>query len=352
MKKPLALAIQKAIQARVLPGCVVGVIAPGKNCRECFAFGKFTYDKNSPVVSGDTIYDVASITKAVPTASLALKAAELGRVSLDDAVINWIPELNNNCSKEIRVKHLLTQTLELDVRLSACKELPPGKILEAIYTAQCKSAPGERFNYCNSTSVLLGILTERVLGKRLDALADEILFRPLEMTHTTFSPSKDEQRLIPPTELDFWRGRTIQGEVHDESAWALRTIMTAGSAGLFSCAPDLLVFIEMIFNGGLYKSQRCFNPSTIQELAKNQITQTGECAGLGWELNQRRFMGECCSNRTIGKTGFTGCMLIADLEKEIGIVLLANHTWPRRKNDKEIINTLRREIADIVFRAL
>ncbi len=61
-------------------------------------------------------------------------------------------------------------------------------------------------------------------------------------------------------------------------------------------------------------------------------------------------MGTSCSNRTIGKTGFTGCVVVNDFKKGVGMVLLSNFTWPKRKNQKELINKVRQDICNILFK--
>lgn len=348
MKNELKSVAQKAIESRIFPGCVIGVVTR-KGKKTVLPFGRFTYDTEAPEMTENSIFDVASVTKSIPTSSLALKALEQGKIGLNDRLVEWVPEYNNSYRNDVRIKHLFTHTLEFDSRLSSCKALPPEKILETIYNEELKTPPGSGFFYCNATSILLGILIERIFDKTLDTLAEEYFFSPLGMNTTTFSPEKSIENAIVPTEIDKWRGRTVRGEVHDESAWVLSRIMTPGSSGLFSCAPDLLIFLEMLLNEGAYKSQQYFKPDTIRLLSTNQIARIGESTSLGWGLNQHQYMGECCSQHTIGKTGFTGCVVMCDLEKGIGLVLLSNYTWPHRKEGKEQINAVRREVADIVF---
>ena len=351
MKQKLDTIIKTAIKENIFPGCVIGVVFRNGE-KDLFPFGRFTYDSDAPEMREGTVFDVASITKAIPTSCLALKALETGKMKLDDALINWIPEYNNSYSGKVKIKHLLAHTLDFDFRLSACKDLPPQKILETIYTAELRSAPGSTFMYCNATSILLGILVELVFDRKLDTLAEELFFRPLGMNTTTFSPDSNALGEIVPTELDNWRGREIRGEIHDESAWVLKKIMVPGSAGVFSCVPDLLIFLEMLLNDGAYGSKQYFSPDTIKLMSTNQIRGIGASTGLGWELNQPEYMGSNCSARTIGKTGFTGCVAICDLEKGIGLTLLSNYTWPCRKDGKEQINKIRRQVADVVFGGL
>ncbi len=351
MIQKLNTIITKAIHNHSFPGCVIGVVTRNGK-KQILPFGRFTYEENSPEMEEDTIFDVASITKSIPTASLALKAVEQGMIALPEPVIRWLPELENAYKNEIQVKHLLTHTLNFNLQLSRCKDLSPEDILKTIFCAEIKSSPGSRFLYCNATSILLGILVERVYGEKLDTLASRCFFGPLKMDNTLFRPAKNDKEKIVPTEIDDWRGRTIQGEMHDESGWKLNEIMTPGSAGLFSTTGDLLVFLEMLLDGGEYQSKRFFMSETIKQISTNQIPDTDACTGLGWELNQTRYMGTRCSHRTIGKTGFTGCVVMGDLEKGIGLVLLSNYTWPQRKDQKEQINSLRREVADTVFSSL
>ena len=212
--------------------------------------GNCSYDSDSPMVGEHTVYDVASITKSVPTACLALKLVEERRMKLKSPLVDFVPEYEGTFRDEIRIEHLLTHTLDFDFRMSDKKDLAPEKILESVFKADLRTPPGTTFSYANATSILLGLVIERVIGESLDIAAGRMLFSPLMMEHTTFFPEKLDCADIAPTEDDPWRGRIICGEVHDESAWALRTIMTTGSAGLFSTIADLVRFLSMLLNRG------------------------------------------------------------------------------------------------------
>ena len=169
------------------------------------------------------------------------------------------------------------------------------------------------------------------------------------MKRTSFFPESFPKNEIVPTEYDPWRKRIIHGEIHDESASVLRQTMVAGSAGLFSTAPDLLNFCEMLLNNGAWKGKRYFSESTVASMQTDQTADLGVSTGLGWELNQKHYMGRFGSNRTIGKTGFTGCVCIADIPRKRALVVLSNYTFPRRKADMQAIDLVRKDIADIVF---
>jgi CubicO group peptidase (beta-lactamase class C family) len=335
--------LKSAIDRRIFPGCALGWVADGREA--VVAVGRHTYDEGAPAVTEGSLFDCASVTKAIPVSCLALWMADRGALRLDDRLIDFVPEYRGSFRDDIRVRHLLTHTLDFDFRLSECKDMPPGQLLDSILNVKMKSAPGEKFCYANATSILLGMLLEKAGSKPLHALAQETFFDPLGMSDTTFFPAAAAAANCVPTEMDAWRGRVIKGEVHDESAWVLRKIMTAGSAGLFSTAPDLLKFIRMLLDGG----QPFFSPATAEAMHTNQIPHiSGQCTGLGWELNQE-YMGAARTPSTIGKTGFTGCAVIMDRSRYAGLVLLSNCTWPTRKPNRDLINEVRGRVADLVF---
>jgi CubicO group peptidase (beta-lactamase class C family) len=87
---------------------------------------------------------------------------------------------------------------------------------------------------------------------------------------------------------------------------------------------------------------------TVAMMHTNRIGAIRECTGMGWELNQPRFMGSC-PPEAFGKTGFTGCSLVCDPRRGLGLVLLSNHTWPRCKPDRQGISRVRMRLADILY---
>jgi CubicO group peptidase (beta-lactamase class C family) len=348
MNQKIAACLRSCINDRIFPGCVVGTVAKGSS--EIVTAGNFTYDPSSPEVMEDTVYDVASITKAIPTSCLALSLIEKGAIGQETRCIDIIPELSGQYRERILIKHLLTHTLDYNFRLSDKKTLPPQELLNAIFDAPLRTPPGTVYCYANATSVLLGLVVERVSGRRLDVLAEERFFRPLGMSSTAFFPDDQMKQRCAPAEIDAWRGREIRGEVHDESAWALRPGIIAGSAGLFSTVPDMLRFIGMLLNRGEHDGVRCFKPGTVALMHSNALPPAIGCsAALGWELDNGNYMGGNRSGSTFGKTGFTGCTIIADPAKNAGFVFLTNHTYPRRRVDRTVINTVRSRLAEIIM---
>jgi CubicO group peptidase (beta-lactamase class C family) len=348
MDNLIAKTIFTAIKEKVFPGCVVGYI----NANGDFVilpFGKYTYEESSYNIEIDSIFDVASITKAIPTSCLALKFIDEGKLKLNTKIIEYIPEFENSYKDEVTIWHLLTHTLDFNISLASLKDKGANEIINSVLKHEFKYAPGKVYNYCNATSILLGIVIERLTGENIAYLAKKEFFDPLKMESTTFFPAEVNFEKIVPTEIDLWRNRIIKGEVHDESAFVLREKIIAGSAGLFSTAKDILIFLKMLLNDGEFDGKRYFSKEIIYHMCSNQIEYLNLSAGLGWELNQKRYMGDYCSNKTIGKTGFTGCVCICDLEKKKAMVLLSNYTYPQRKKTKEPIDKVRRDIANIIF---
>lgn len=349
MKTRIYRRINKAIQEKVFPGCVVGVIKRGGG-RKIWPFGLFTYDEDSSVVNEDTVYDTASITKSIPTASLLLTLADGGTVSLDDSVVKYVPEFGNQKEKEsVLIRHLLTYTLDLVVpSMSSLKTKSADEIIKTIIEAPLRHPLGTTHLYTNSTALVMGLLIRNASRKNIDDFADEEFFKPLGMNRSTFHPEMLPKSEIVPTEFDEWRDGLVWGEVHDEGSYVLNKKFILGISGLFSTVPDLLNFLEMILKNGELGGKKYFSPQIIETLSTNQLASIGESHGLGWQLNQPRFMGKY-SATIFGKTGFTGCLILCDITKGIGMAMLSNTIYPKRKPNTDAINALRRDIADIVF---
>ena len=312
----------------------------------------------------NTVFVILCLTKVCPTSTLALSYILEGKLSVDTKVIDYIPELQTNYRDDIRVFHLLTHSLDYRVPMKTLRTLPAEGILNALYTYQFDKAPGADFNYGNPASVLLGIILQRLVGKDLQQQGRERFFIPLGMTRSGWDPLTRDWNPIPkdeisPTEICSFRGREIQGEIHDESAWVLRKLFPVGSAGMFSCVPDLLRFVQMIMNDGAASNGKQVAPKGLLKMvcenafegnaARKYSTATGACTALGWELNSEKFMGTRVSPHTFGKTGFTGASIVADSEKGAAVVLLSNFTYPHREANADRIHAFRAALSDAFF---
>jgi CubicO group peptidase (beta-lactamase class C family) len=348
---------ERAIQDGVFPGCVIGYVKKD-GTRKVLPFGKFTYDADSSSVKEDTIYDGASLTKSIPTGSIALALIDQGKLRVTDKLIDYLPEFNNSDRENVLIKHLLTYTID-GYGLARAVDGTTGKLsigertsddlFRILFNQDFEKRPGEVFKYSNIPSALLGLVIERITGSTLDKLGDEMFFRPLGMTRTTFFPEKFNVNEVVPTEIDEWRG-LAHGVVHDESAYVCkRGGKLVGHAGIFLTAGDTLTFLEMLLNKGILGGKTYLSENIIEQIQTNQIPELGDYTGLGWELNQPRYMGKHCTERTFGKTGFTGTLCVCDIEKEIAYVILSNRIYPKRSEDSSAINSFRADIGDIIL---
>ena len=341
--------LQQAESENVFHKAVAGFILPDGSVR--------TVALNTPE---NTVFDIASLTKVCPTSTLALSYILEGKLGIDTKVIDFIPELQTNYRDDVRVFHLLTHSLDYRVPMKTLRELPPEGILNALYTYQFAKAPGEDFNYGNPASVLLGIILQRLAGADLQQQGRERFFEPLGMTRSGWDPLTRDWNPVPkneiaPTEFCNFRGREIQGEIHDESAWVLRQLFPVGSAGMFSCVPDLLKFVKMVLNDepkGILEmvSQNAFaREDAAKFMPAGATAAEGACTALGWELAQGKFMGSHISPRTFGKTGFTGASIVCDPIAGAAAVLLSDFTYPHREQNADRIHAFRACLADAFF---
>jgi CubicO group peptidase (beta-lactamase class C family) len=348
LKNQITQEAERAIRDRVFPGCVVGIVNRNGE-RQVLPFGKFTYEASSPLVREDTIYDTASITKSIPTGSLALQLIDEGKLELTDKLIDYIPEFRNSDRENVLVKHLLTYTLD-GYGLAALKEKSMAGLYEILFTHDFEKRPGSVFKYSNIPATLLGLVVEKITGNTLDNLARERFFGPLKMNRSTFYPENFPVEDVVPTESDDSRG-LVQGIVHDESAYICKKEgKVVGHAGLFSTAPDILSFLEVLLHKGTFQGKTYFSERVVEQMGTNQIPELGDFTGLGWELNQPRYMGDNCTPHTFGKTGFTGTLCICDVEKGIAYTILSNRIFPKRPPDSRAINAFRKKVGEIILK--
>lgn len=340
--------LASAVANRVFPGSVVGWYRDGK--LEFVAAGAQTYAPEAHRVSENSVYDVASITKSIPTSCLMHSLLERGKIGLDDAVINWIPELEMPGADAILVRHLLTYTVALSAPdgMSALARHHPQDLWEHLWKLELAAPPGERYMYTNGPAIMMGLIVERAFGAPLDVVARRELFTPLEMNSTTFHPEPSDAEIVPTEVQD---GVEIVGVVHDESSRALMTQgHMSGAAGIFSTAPDLMKFLKLLVEGGsLPVGTELFQPETIHSMHTSQLRLEHEDVGLGWELNRRVTTGHRASAQTFSKTGFTGTLVAVDPELGAAMVHLSNYTYPVRPQSRSAINAVRRALCDAIF---
>jgi uncharacterized protein YbbC (DUF1343 family) len=335
-------AVREGIDQGQLPGSVVLVVRQGKVAFRK-AYGLRSKRPAEVAMTADTVFDLASLTKPVATATSVMLLIEQGKLALADPVAKHLPEFGQNGKGAITVEQLLLHTsgLVADNPVADYKD-GRAKAIERICRLYPVVEPGKRFLYSDVNFIVLGELVEKLGGEPLDAFARKQVFEPLGMKETIFRPGKELAERAAPTERR--EGRWIKGEVHDPRAYLLGGV--AGHAGLFSTAADLAVFAQMILNGGAYGGQRVLKPQTVRLMITPRPVPGGLRA-LGWDV-QTRFSsnrGDRFPVGSFGHTGFTGTSVWIDPSSQTAVIFLSNRVHPDGKGQ---INRLRGRVASIV----
>jgi uncharacterized protein YbbC (DUF1343 family) len=340
-------AVGRAIGAKRIPGAVVLV---GRSGKVVFAraYGKRAIEPAEEGMTRDTIFDMASLTKPVATATSVLILVEGGKVRLDDPIRKHLPELDANGKGGITVEQLLRHRsgLVADNPIEDYKD-GPDRAWERIAALDPVAKAGDRFVYSDVNYIILGKLVERVSGRPLDEFATEHIVKPLGMTDSGFRPSKTD-RIAPTEKAD---GAILRGVVHDPRARALGGV--AGHAGLFGTADDLAVFAQMILDGGRGPDgARVLSPLAVRAMIDPGDTPRGQRRGLGWDIATAFSAprGSLFGPESFGHTGFTGTSLWIDPETRTFVILLTNRVHPDGKAPNP--NPLRAEVATIVASAI
>lgn len=341
--------VEDFLDQKAFPG---GVLAVGYQGRLAYlkAFGHQTYDDDSPAVEVDTIYDLASLTKVVATTIMAMVLVDEGLLDLDKPVQDFLPLFQGPGKDQVTVRNLLTHSSGLVAFGDLYNEIRGKKAyLERIQAMDLEYAPGTKSVYSDYGMMLLGEILERVAGQSMEVFLQQRVYDPLGMVDTGFLPAEDLRSRIAPTEDDPWRGYVAHGEVHDENAHALGGV--APHAGVFSTAPDLARFLQMILNGGVFEHQRIVSREIVEEWTRRVGIPESDRA-IGWDTKsaEKSSAGKLFSPNSFGHLGYTGTSMWVDPERELFVILLTNRVHPTRENN--LIRQVRPAVADAVVQAL
>ncbi len=340
--------LESYVNEKAFPGAALIVGYQGAIVLDAAA-GRLDYSETSATVTDETIYDLASLSKAVGTTSAAMILVQSGRLLLDAPVNVYLPEFKGPDKDKVRVRDLLTHTSGLPGFLQLYKEVRGyGAFLNRVFAVPLEYPPGTKSVYSDLGMMLMGEIVARASAQPLDRFLQQKLFEPLGMNSTFYNPPKSLLSRIAPTENDPWRKRVVRGEVHDENAFAMGGV--AGHAGLFSCARDLAVFAQMMLNNGLYDHRRYFNPGIVQRFTESQEA-AGAARALGWaKPSENNWTGSVFSPAAYGHTGFTGTSMWIDPGRKMFIILLSNRVHPTRENLK--IDDARKVISESIVKAI
>jgi len=307
-------AVEQALAEKLLDGCVVCVGRHGK-----IAFLKAYGDKKA-----DTIFDLASVTKPVATATAIMLLAQQGKLKIDDPVAKYLHEFDTPEKRAITIRHLLTHVGGIAAGPGGDRS-DPKEYRERLLNMKPNSQPGEKYVYSCASFIMLGEIVERVSGQNLNEFTQEHVFQPLGMNDTCFVPN--EELSCRAAAVPFPDSSRKAGQVNDFQAFALGGI--AGNAGLFSTASDLAVFATMMLNQGeSLDGKRILDRNTVKEMTSPNPIPDG-FRGLGWSMQVGGERPDVhrpknMSPAAYGHGGWTGNAFWIDPQYDLFTIFLSN----------------------------
>ncbi len=357
---PITRILLKGTQTQVFPGAVLFVRHKGQ-IRVHQAIGLTSSHPDSPFVQLNTIYDLASLTKPLATASSILILVQEGRLSLTRTLATLLEETNGSPLGQVSLKDLLSHQSGLPAWRPFYQSFPPTcpaesesrqkriqVVLNMILQESLNHSSSSISVYSDLGYMVLGFVVERVTGQSPADFSRERIFHPLQAAKLTFGihiVKGDSSVQIAPTEEDPWRGRLLQGEVHDENAAALGGI--AGHAGLFGTAQTVGQVTKAWLDSYLGKPS-IFGQDLVRQFVKAQPKTSW---GLGWDTpSHPSSSGHWFSPKSFGHLGFTGTSIWIDPARELEVIFLSNRVHPTR--DNQAIKTFRPKLHDAIIQEL
>lgn len=286
--------------------------------------------------TAETVFDLASLTKPLATATCLMQLVEQGRLHLRQSVSQFfeadfgaLPHLS-----AVEVRHLLLHTSGLPPvpRWPAQSgDVTRREMLQMVLVTPTLRPPGAGYTYSDAGYILLGEIVARVAGQPLDALFADTVSAPLGRKTLGFGPVSGGVDVAP-------TGPGPPGRVHDPRARDLGGV--AGHAGLFGTGGDVLAFGEAVRAGGGALLSR----ATVSRMAESQLPPAVGAQSWGWFCAGNDFLpaGDLFSDRAFGHSGFTGTSLLIDPAVDITLVLLTNRVLQEGQEDGSRFLRLRR----------
>lgn len=347
-------AIEDAITRQQIPGAVVWI---GRGDQTVYrkAYGLRAVKPTPEPMTLETVFDLASLTKGIATATSVMILVEAGKLRLSDKVAQHLPEFARHGKDQITLRHLLTHTSGLRPSLDLRGDwLGADEAVRRAVDELPQSAPGERFVYSDIGYILLGDIVARVAGQPLQTFVQQRILDPMRMRSAGFTPMPARRPLIAPTQFCTAYGWPCDGEdqillrgvVHDPTARRMGGV--AGHAGLFASAEDVSRYARMLLRGGELDGQRVLSPAGVSRMTSNATPPTLPVQrGLGWDIDSgySANRGDLYPIGSFGHTGFTGTSIWIDPLSRTYVVLLTNRVHPDGQGDA---TPVRSKVATIV----
>lgn len=403
--------IEEGLKSKAFPGCQVYIAHKGQTIYHK-AFGLMGMQVERQQVERSTLYDVASITKALATTPAVMLLVGDGKLKLHERLQSYLPEFAGSDIGRASLRSLLLHQTGLPAGLNFFTDLIDstsyaGELIspqartgyiplvgrawgnprfdwlrqyispkqsaehpltmarglfispefKAVMLARLKATPLKRagqYRYTDLGFILLQQVVERISGQSLDEFLQRRLFAPIG-AKVYFNPLQHgvAQAEIAPSQVDrFLRKQTIQGTVDDESAACLGGV--SGNAGLFASASELAKIAQLLLNQGRWEGKQII-PSEVVRQFMSDTDMRGRRA-LGFDKPQPRSAyngaGESASAGTVGHFGFTGTAFWIDPKEQLLFIFLSNRTYPTRSNNHLSTERYRPRLHQAVYEAL
>ncbi|MDI6600866.1 MAG: serine hydrolase domain-containing protein [Thermoanaerobacteraceae bacterium] len=321
--------LAKCMAEGAFPGACFGIVSVDESYSGFM--GNAQVEPIKREMRGDSVFDLASLTKVIATTTSIMILIENGEIGLYDRIKSILPGYRY---EDTTIFQLLTHTSGLPAEIKfyrMCRNYE--EVIDRLYDVELEYKPGEKVLYSDMGFMLLGLVVEKV-AEPIYKFANMYVFEPMGMFDTCYNPPEELKKRCVATEYSEDRGMIV-GEVHDGNAYIMGG--ASGHAGLFSTVPDLVRFVEMILNDGYYKGKRILGRAAIDAMGRCYTEGLNERRGLGWELKTPgHSMGDLVSDNVLYHTGFTGTSILIDRQYGLGFVLLTNRVHPTRENQKLI----------------
>ncbi len=375
------------IAKKAFPGCVILAAHKGEIIYHK-AFGNYEFGQ-SPPMSTESIFDLASVTKVSATTISIMKLYEEGKIKLDGKLKDYLPWVKGSNKADLEIDDILLHQAGLVPFIVFYKETidtNTGIPYSSIYSSSPRKGYGVRvaeriymrddwqdtminrilkspvssknkYVYSDNDFILLGKVVEQISGMPLDQYVQKTFYNKIGMYSTGFCPrNKFGLECLVPTETEtHFRNQTMQGDVHDEGASMFGGV--AGHAGLFSNAYDLSMLYQMLLNGGTINGERYLKPETIKLFTDyhSKISRRGYGFDKPEKDNDKRdgpYPSALASPKAFGHTGFTGTCVWVDPEYDLVYVFLSNRVYPTRDNPRLSRMNIRGKIQDALIKAV
>ena len=404
--------VQEGLDQQAYPGCQVLVAKDGMVVYNK-SFGYHDYSTNHKVTE-NTVYDLASVTKATGTLLAVIKSYDEGNFTLTSKISEFVPALKNTDKNDIVIRDLLYHRSGLPATINFYeKAIDRDSYTGSLYSGKKDNNHTVRFDartfvntdfrfnpdivsksrktgfetevardfYVSDTfadSIMAGIveakmdatgkyvyscinfillkkMVEQQTGQSVDRLLDEYYFQRMGATSTTYNPLRkiDPSRIAPSEHDQFIRHQVVCGYVHDEAAAFQGGV--SGNAGLFSSANDLAKIAQLYLNDGVYGAERFISTVTCKLFTTSKSPTSRR--GLGFDKPDAKNLslspcGRLAPASVYGHTGFTGNCFWIDPDNNLFFIFLSNRTLPSRTNSLLFSLNIRTRIQDAIYKAL